>query len=300
MMATKRSAGVCQVCEVLNMSQSQSVTSFRSRPDVAFELPRGVVIPPRPMSTLHAGGLVNRWRYVGVWGPNLSLCATKAQVGPAYQEWWAIWDRHTLTERTRMLPGSVDLRDGQLTVRDGEVSIALTLREIDAFQVLTLDERAYTWTHKHLVHAEGTVCAHGREQQLVAVGLIDDSAGYHPRHTRYRWSAGTGTDTQGRSVAWNLVVGINDLPTNSEQTLWLNGVPQELGPVTIADDLAWVTFSEGGRLDFQAEAVRQKDTNLLLIRSRYRQPFGTFSGTLPGGVALQEAYGVMEYHDVYW
>ena len=36
------------------------------------------------------------------------------------------------------------------------------------------------------------------------------------------------------------------------------------------------------------------------MRSRYRQPFGTFSGELPGGIELAEGYGVMEDHDVHW
>ena len=36
------------------------------------------------------------------------------------------------------------------------------------------------------------------------------------------------------------------------------------------------------------------------MRSRYRQPFGTFSGVLPNGVRLAEGYGVMEDHDVRW
>ena len=40
--------------------------------------------------------------------------------------------------------------------------------------------------------------------------------------------------------------------------------------------------------------------NLVLVRSRYRQPFGTFSGTLPGGIALGQGYGVMEDHDAWW
>ena len=40
--------------------------------------------------------------------------------------------------------------------------------------------------------------------------------------------------------------------------------------------------------------------NLLVMRSRYRQPFGTFTGTLPGGIELAEGYGVMEEHDVLW
>ncbi len=39
---------------------------------------------------------------------------------------------------------------------------------------------------------------------------------------------------------------------------------------------------------------------MFLMRSDYRQPFGTFRGMLPGGVALAEGYGVMETHDVRW
>jgi hypothetical protein len=36
------------------------------------------------------------------------------------------------------------------------------------------------------------------------------------------------------------------------------------------------------------------------VQSRYRQPFGTFSGRLPGGLELAAGYGVMEEHDVRW
>ena len=39
---------------------------------------------------------------------------------------------------------------------------------------------------------------------------------------------------------------------------------------------------------------------LLLARSDYVQPFGTFSGTLPGGAELARGYGVMEDHRARW
>lgn len=35
-------------------------------------------------------------------------------------------------------------------------------------------------------------------------------------------------------------------------------------------------------------------------RRTTRQPFGTFSGALPGGITFREAYGVMEYHEALW
>jgi hypothetical protein len=53
-------------------------------------------------------------------------------------------------------------------------------------------------------------------------------------------------------------------------------------------------------LNFTEWSAREDNTNALLLKSKYRQPFGTFKGTLPDGTKLREGYGVMESHDVYW
>jgi hypothetical protein len=37
-----------------------------------------------------------------------------------------------------------------------------------------------------------------------------------------------------------------------------------------------------------------------LLASDYRQPFGTASGTLPGGIELASGAGVMERHHARW
>jgi hypothetical protein len=55
-----------------------------------------------------------------------------------------------------------------------------------------------------------------------------------------------------------------------------------------------------GELDFREWSARESNRNLVVLRNRYRQPFGEFSGTLPGGLALAEGHGVMEEHDVLW
>jgi hypothetical protein len=140
----------------------------------------------------------------------------------------------------------------------------------------------------------------GRRRDIDGVAFIDESAGYHPRHTAWMWSAGNGVSTDGRAVAWNLVTGVHDSPQHSERTLWVDGESQELGPLAFAPDLSGVTFQEGGGLDFTEWSAREEHTNLLLMRSDYRQPFGAFAGTLPGGIELAEGYGVMEEHDVRW
>jgi len=64
--------------------------------------------------------------------------------------------------------------------------------------------------------------------------------------------------------------------------------------VRFAADLSAV-----GELDFHAEAERARHDRMILIDSKYRQPFGTFTGSV-GGVALRKGYGVMERHDVRW
>ena len=67
-----------------------------------------------------------------------------------------------------------------------------------------------------------------------------------------------------------------------------------------APDLAGGEFAVGGRLHFEAQATRRRDDNLLVFRSVYEQPFGAFSGTLPGGLELAEGFGVMERHHAVW
>ncbi|HPZ95968.1 MAG TPA: DUF2804 family protein, partial [Mycobacterium sp.] len=88
--------------------------------------------------------------------------------------------------------------------------------------------------------------------------------------------------------------GVHDSPNDSERTVWVDGVPREVGPVEFAEDLSRV-----GDLEFHAEAERARHDRLLLIDSKYRQPFGTFTGSI-AGITLRDGYGVMEHHDVRW
>ena len=68
----------------------------------------------------------------------------------------------------------------------------------------------------------------------------------------------------------------------------------ECGPVRFAG------LEAIGDLRFSAEAVRARSENLIVMRSDYEQPFGTFSGELPVAGELREGYGVMERHEVRW
>lgn len=241
------------------------------------------------------------WRSVGVFGPELMLCVATVRIGRARQSFWAVWDRRSsrLFERTALGRGGVGLRAGSISVRSRDVLIELALDERPGVESVCRSGDGYGWTRKQGdVKARGTVTLPGTAAvALDARAVIDDTAAYYERHTRWRWSAGVGRARDGRSLAWNLVAGVNDPASGSERTVWIDGEPYEPPPVTFDDDLSGV-----GRLRFNAEATRERRENLLLIRSRYRQPFGTFSGSLPGPepFALERGFGVMEDHDVWW
>jgi hypothetical protein len=268
--------------------------------------PPGVAVPPARLPVLRAGRMLKRWRYVGLYGPEVMLCAGSARIGPSRQVWWAVWDRAAgrLHERTRVLRGrrAVDVeRPGRVRVRDAGVTIDLALQEGPGVETATPAGRAYIWTRKQGdVPAAGRVVVGGRLRELEGRAFVDESAGYHDRVTSWRWSAGTGWAAGGRRVAWNLAAGIHDSPRASERTVWVDGVPREVGPARFAPDLSSVAFGDGGELRCEIEAMRERDDNLLLVRSRYAQPFGSFSGTLGHDLELVEGYGVMERHDVRW
>lgn len=267
-------------------------------------------LPPVRMPAWRGTRPLKRWRYVGVYGPGLMLCVGQARVGPGRQSFWAVWDRATgrLRERTRLSGGGVRLgmdRPGRVLVLDGGVEIDVTLEEVDGVETIAPDGNAYAWTRKQgAVRAHGTVSVDGVVRELDALAVIDDSAGYHARHTAWRWCAGVGRAVDGRTLAWNLVEGINDPPRDSERTVWVAGVPAEVGPAArFAADLAAVATDDGVDLHFAAEATRERRENLLLVRSEYHQPFGTFTGTLPapaGPLELAEGWGVMEQHTAAW
>jgi Protein of unknown function (DUF2804) len=238
------------------------------------------------------------WRYVGVYGPDLMLCVGAVRIGPARQAFWAVWDRETgrLHERTVRGRGAVRLATGRVRVLDRAVQVDVALDEARGIETICPTGSSYAWTRKQGgVRARGTIVIGGEPRLLDARAVIDDTAAYYARRTRWLWSAGVGTSHDGRALAWNLVDGVNDPPVDSERTLWIDEQPHELPSAQFARDLSAVAG-----LRFSAEAVRERHENLLLVRSSYRQPFGTFSGELPGGLELAEGYGVMEEHDVRW
>lgn len=258
----------------------------------------GLRLPPGRMAPIHRGRPLKRWRYVGVYGPELMLCVGDARVAGVPQRWWAVaLPDGTLLERTSARRVDRAPAPAWVLIADRDVRIEITLDERDGVEVVSPHGDAWIWTRKQAgLQVRGRVVANGREWPIDGpFGFVDDSAGYHARRTCWRWSAGIGRARGGQAVAWNLVEGVHDAPEASERTVWVDGEPREVGAQPFAADLSRV-----GELRFEEWCAREEHTRRGPFRSEYRQPFGVFSGVLPGDVELESGYGVMEWHDVRW
>ena len=249
------------------------------------------------------GQLRKRWRYVAAFDEELMLCAARAQVGPFDQSFWVAWDRRDRSRyaHTSFRPGSHEVTMAGPNVEIGARALQARLRlgESAAVEAICPSGSGWGWTRKRAgMTVSGSVEAGGRRWDLDGHGVDDESAGYHQRHTSWHWSAGVGRAADGSAVAWNLVAGINDPATNSERAIWVAGEPFEPPPVSF-HAIDAIEFADGAMLRFAGECERARSDNLLLLRSRYRLRFGTFSGSL-GGLQLDRGLGVMEDHEAVW
>jgi hypothetical protein len=248
-----------------------------------------------------------RWTYVAAFADELMVCAARIEVGPFGQTFWGILDRRSgeLLDRTRTrLPGTRGEVQGDarvIVIRAADAAGTLRFGSGKAIEVTcATGEGGEVWTRKRAgVPVACDLRAGSRQWQVGAMGVTDETVGYHPHHTVWSWSAGVGATASGDRVGWNLVEGINDPPSGSERAIWISGEPAEPGPVAF-DGLEGIRFEDGSSLAFTAEAERHNQESRLGISSAYRQPFGTFTGTLPGGVTLASGLGVMEHHDATW
>jgi hypothetical protein len=258
------------------------------------------------MRLFHRSRPLKRWRYVGVFGEQFMICAASVEIGPARQTFWAVFERASgaITERTRLIPrrGALDLVPGRLGIHDDGILLDLALDEDGGIETTCPNGRSYVWTRKQAgVRAHGTLALGARPSIAIdALAVIDDTAGYHARITEWWWAAGVGSAPDGTPLAFNLVQGVNDPQSGSERAVWIAGVPQEAPPVRFSSDLSSIASEDGSQLGFVPEARRSRQDNLVILRSDYQAPFGSFSGTLPGGIDLMQALGVVEHHRARW
>ena len=157
----------------------------------------GLALPPEPMPIWRRGSLLKRWRYVGYFSEEVMMCAGEARVGPLPRCWWAIAERgEAIRQRSSLGSAGLRMRGRCLSVAFEDVHVALELEESTGVEVVTpVGQRGgYIWTRKQGdAGVRGSIVVGERQYRADGVAFVDDSAGYHPRHTAWNWCAGVGT-----------------------------------------------------------------------------------------------------------
>ena len=220
------------------------------------------------------------------------LCVGDARVAGMRQRWWAVaLPDGSLFEGSR----GVSVEAGRVHVR-GVLDLELALPA--GVEVVSPHGRSYVWTTQARAgararHRDAPAARRSSWTATTASSTTPPATthGTRPGGGR-RGSAAATTGARWRGTSWTACT------TRSRTASAPSGstaAAQEVPPQEFADDLSRV-----GDLEFREWSARESNRNLLVMRNRYRQPFGEFSGTLPGGLALAEGYGVMEGHDVLW
>ncbi len=235
----------------------------------------------------------------------LVACAAVAEIaGVLPRRWWAIATPDgALVGRAAPFLRRFSVAPECVYVRCRAIEFALAASPGDPVEVISPSGRSFAWTRKRHGPARAELRRRGaaKAQNFEGGALLDESAGYHPRRTRWQWCAGVGQARSGETVAWNLVSGIHDSPQASERTVWVAGEPHEVPAVEFESDLSAVHCPDAGTtLKFRRWSERSERLRLGLLAIDYRQPFGEFSGELPGGLRLAYGTGVMEFHDARW
>lgn len=165
------------------------------------------------------------------------------------------------------------------------------------------------YSHKVPLPVSGELRAFGRVFQLEAehcTAILDIHQAHYPRETWWRWATFVARDDKGRRVAVNLTRNIVKDEAVHENALWIDGRLELLGPSAFAiEDEPWRAGTTDERTDFRfdPQGERTEDLNLGVVVSRFRQRFGTFTGTVfgaEGAIELRDAFGLFEDHRATW
>lgn len=174
---------------------------------------------------------------------------------------------------------------------------------------LPLRWRRAMYSHKAVLPLQGELRI-GRDTFVFSrdesFALPDIHKGYYPYITKWHWAMGGGKDRLGRFIGFNLTNNqVKDQKTHNENCLWINGKVHRLPPVRFSMnsrdmERPWHIRDAEGRVDvkFRPESMRSVYKNLLIWCSKYRGPYGSFSGRIldddGNEVSVDRCYGLAE------
>lgn len=195
---------------------------------------------------------------------------------------------------------------GDLRVK-ARISGELTPPPISAVAALG-DGLVHATEKRALLHASGEAEVAGRRFSLNdALAGFDRSHGFLPRHTVWRWAYALGHTTDGVKIAFNLVDGFVG---EAECAVWVDDKVYPIGEAQFLFEPGrplrpWRIVTRCGAVDLRFEPgdVHAEHQDLGLVKTRFVQPVGAYSGTIRVGGrthALAGVLGVVEDQDARW
>jgi hypothetical protein len=193
-----------------------------------------------------------------------------------------------------------------IDARIGAITIDATLVDARAPAALTAiarlgDGLANATEKRALLGVRGEARVGDRVVPLSnAVAGYDYTHGLLPRHTRWHWAFALGRDTSGEPIAFNLAEGFVG---QAECAAFAGGRAHALAEPHFEVGDTWRLTADGIDLSFSPGAIHAQYTNLGVVRSKFVQPAGTFTGTIKVSGRerrVERLPGVVEDQDVLW
>lgn len=169
------------------------------------------------------------------------------------------------------------------------------------------------YSHKGMFPVEGELRVVDERHSLApgnALALMDDHKGYYPYVMKWDWVTSATHDARGRGLGFNLTRNqCRDPDRYNENCAWIDDRVGRLPAVTFEREHPrepgerWRVRDRDGRVDVTFEPTVPGDVkvNALVVESRYRGPFGRFTGRLePEGLEPISVDGWFGMGEEFW
>jgi hypothetical protein len=198
-----------------------------------------------------------------------------------------------------------------LRARIGELELDAAVDEQTGPPAITaiarLGDGLVNGTEKRALLAVRGLARVGQREVVLDAGTAgyDYTHGLLPRHTQWRWAFALGKAKSGEPFGFNVVQGFVG---EAECAAFLGSEVVPIAEPRFELDVnepmkPWRLVGDGIDLAFRPGGVHAQHTNLVVVKSRFVQPVGTFRGTMRVAgreVAIENLPGVVEDQDVLW